>query len=379
VSLGRLALLLVTATQQVEFLQKQDILPTVGTCHQCQGLIHSDYKVKGTKRYWICKDCKLTTSIRYGTVLYNSNMQLNRFVMMIYCFTERNKTYAQTINECCLPSEDYRDCSMSPSSVNKWFTYLRSLCCKDWYENLSKLGGEGFVIEMDESLFGKLKYGRGDPTKRRRAWVFGMVCRKTGRVILWVCPRGQDGKFKRTKAALWPIIQANVLQGTTLYTDGFRGYRKLPTLGYPHKWVDHSKEYVSSEDPDVHTNRIEGVWGTVKRWLPSSGPYNLEEYLQMFQWFEMQKLAGVNPFWRLMELVAKDNSVDSLKEASKNQKKSDSEGEPINELLEATQREELEESEDESDDEEMFWFDCPFCKMIFDCEKSRKKHMQKCQ
>ena len=120
------------------------------------------------------------------------------------------------------------------------------------------------------------------------------------------------------------------------------------------------------------------MWGTVKRWLPSSGPYNLEEYLQMFQWFEMQKLAGVNPFWRLMELIAKDNSVDSLKEAVKNQKKSDSEGEPNNKLIEATQREEVEESEDESDDEEMYWWDCPYCKMIFDSEKSRKKHMMKC-
>jgi transposase-like protein len=79
---------------------------------------------------------------------------------------------------------------------------------------------------MDESMFGKLKYGRGDGRKRR-AWVFGMVCRVTGRVVLWVCPMGKDGKFKRTKAALWPIIQANVLPGTTLYTDGFRGYRKL--------------------------------------------------------------------------------------------------------------------------------------------------------
>ena len=110
VSLGRLTLLLATTAQQVEFLQEQDILPIAGTCHKCHNVIYNNYKEKGTKRYWICPTCKLSTSIRYGTVLYNSNMQLNRFVMMVYCFTERNKTYAQTINECCLPSEDYKDC-----------------------------------------------------------------------------------------------------------------------------------------------------------------------------------------------------------------------------------------------------------------------------
>ena len=175
--------------------------------------------------------------------------------------------------------------TMSPTSINKWFSYFRLLCCKNWIENIEKIGGENCTVEMDESMFGKMKYGRGDGRKRRRAWVFGMVCRESGKSVLWVCPRGKDGKYKRTKSALWPIILANVKLGTMLYTDGFRGYRKLPSLGYRHKWVDHSVEYVSSTDPDVHTNQIEGLWGVVKRRLPSSGPYNLEEYLQLFQWF----------------------------------------------------------------------------------------------
>ena len=42
----------------------------------------------------------LTTTIRLDTVLYNYNMQLKRFVMMAYCFTQQIKTVAQTINEC---------------------------------------------------------------------------------------------------------------------------------------------------------------------------------------------------------------------------------------------------------------------------------------
>ena len=42
----------------------------------------------------------LTTTIRQDTVLYNYKMQLKRFVMMAYCFTQQIKTVAQTINEC---------------------------------------------------------------------------------------------------------------------------------------------------------------------------------------------------------------------------------------------------------------------------------------
>ena len=72
-------------------------------------------------------------------------------------------------------------------------------------------------------------------------------------------------------------LQAFVKPGSMIYSDGFRGYRRLAHLGYEHKWVNHNKEYVSMEG--VHTNRMEGLWGVVKRWLPSLGPYNLEEYL----------------------------------------------------------------------------------------------------
>ena len=94
---------------------------------------------------------------------------------------------------------------------------------------------------------------------------------------------------KRTKKILWPIVQENVVRGTMLYTDGWRAYRKLPTLGYLHRWVDHSKYYVDPNDRSLHTNGIEGLWRTVKRWLPQSGRYNLEQYLNLFLWFHDQE------------------------------------------------------------------------------------------
>ena len=71
------------------------------------------------------------------------------------------------------------------------------------------------IVEMDESLFGKLKYGKGSAAQRRRKWVFGGKCRETGRVFLALCP-----KNKRTKKSLWPIILKNVKIGSVLHTDG---------------------------------------------------------------------------------------------------------------------------------------------------------------
>ena len=381
VSCGRLALMLTSLSRVIEFLQGLNILPTMGICHHCSTSIHGNYKTKGTKAFWLCPSCKFTPTIRQDTVLYNSNMQLKRFVMMAYCFTQQNKTVAQTINECNLPDENYSDNSLSPDTVNRWFNYFRKLCLNDWLENVEKLGGENQIVEIDESMFGKMKFGRGDPSKRRRAWVFGMVCRETGKCVLWICPRDKEGRYKRTKPALWPIIQAFIEIDTMIFSDGFRGYRKLPSLGYKHEWVNHSVEYVRSDNPNIHTNQIEGLWGTVKRWLPSFGPYNLEDYLGLFQWFHNLKLEGKEPFWELMDLIAKDNNVETLK-SSKKQNKADTEGEPIEEFLNETRLEVQNEEDDEnyeSDDEEHYWFDCLFCKRIFPTMNERSTHMAICK
>ena len=61
----------------------------------------------------------------------------------------------------------------------------------------------------------------------------------------------------------------------------------------------------------------------MKRWLPSSGTYNLQEYLQLFQWFQAQKEQEEDPFWRLMDLIAENNCKEKVKEALNNQKKPD--------------------------------------------------------
>lgn len=53
-------------------------------------------------------------------------------------------------------------------------------------------------------MCGKMKYGKGDGRKRRGQWIFGGVSRTSGRFFMGPCPDN-----KRTRKALWPIIQVN--------------------------------------------------------------------------------------------------------------------------------------------------------------------------
>ena len=136
ISVGRLVLMLTTVGEQLMFLMKHDIISDNG-------------------RYWRCKDYAVMTSCRYGTVLYQSKMKIKNWVLLAYCFTERHRTHASTVNEASLPQEGYVDRTLSTRTILRWFRYFRMLCRDDFKKNKSKIGGEGSILEGDESLFGQ--------------------------------------------------------------------------------------------------------------------------------------------------------------------------------------------------------------------------------
>ena len=67
----------------------------------------------------------------------------------------RHRTHASTVNEASLPQEGYVDRTLSTRTILRWFRYFRMLCRDDFKKNKSKIGGEGSILEGDESLFGQ--------------------------------------------------------------------------------------------------------------------------------------------------------------------------------------------------------------------------------
>jgi hypothetical protein len=69
-----------------------------------------------------------------------------------------------------------------------------------------KLGGRGLVVEIDESLFVRVKYNKGKDLRRKQVWVFGMVCRTTNKCFFTIVPN-------RRAETLLPIIYDHCLPG----------------------------------------------------------------------------------------------------------------------------------------------------------------------
>jgi hypothetical protein len=66
-----------------------------------------------------------------------------------------------------------------------------------------------------------------------------------------------------TNKTLLDQVGTNIVPGTPIHSDGWKAYRKLPKLGYPHAWVDHETgEYLVD---GVGTQQIENFWSNFKR------------------------------------------------------------------------------------------------------------------
>ena len=69
-----------------------------------------------------------------------------------------------------------------------------------------------------------------------------------------------------------PWITQVIQQGSTVNTDEYSIYARLPAWGYVHVTVNHSEgEYAWDADGDgvneVHVNTMEGVWSLLRSWL----------------------------------------------------------------------------------------------------------------
>jgi transposase-like protein len=69
-----------------------------------------------------------------------------------------------------------------------------------------------------------------------------------------------------------PLIKAAIAPGTTVFTDEYDIYARLPAWGYTHRTVCHADgEFARDDDGDgfceVHVNTLEGFWSLLRSWL----------------------------------------------------------------------------------------------------------------
>jgi hypothetical protein len=166
----------------------------------------------------------------------------------------------------------------------------------DFIENKSEMiGGEGKVMEIDESKFGKRMNHWGHYVKGQ--WVFGGVERGTGRTFLVAV-------HDRSAETLIRLIKQWILSGTTIISDCWAACSSLHEEGYTHFTVNHSITFVA-QTTGADTNTVESTWKHVKVLLSS---YNREAdcayFLAEYMFRQKCKAEDVDPFCKFIAIVA---------------------------------------------------------------------------
>ena len=113
--------------------------------------------------------------------------------------------------------------------------------------------------------------------------MFGIFERGTGRSWAMCLPN-------RKGTTLLQVIKERVAAGSLICSDEFSSYKRLRTLGFDHRSVNHSEaEYVrlDSDLVSVTTNGIEGFWGNFKVALRNrrgTRRHNLEQFARIRSW-----------------------------------------------------------------------------------------------
>lgn len=186
--------------------------------------------------------------------------------------------------------------------------------------DLPPMGGEGKVVEADETYIGKADMPESDKTRAGKPYRYKSKSHHNKRIVVTLVePGGSARSFhvpSADKATVHKIVRDNIARESRLHTDESKLYVGTNEHFAAHETVNHAdKEYVRKGGesgglvwPDVTTNHAEGYFSVFKRGMKGiyqhCGEKHLHRYLAEFDFrYNTRTALGWNDENRTLEAV----------------------------------------------------------------------------
>jgi transposase-like protein len=241
-------------------------------CGHC-GETERKYATKRPGR-WRCGNpaCRKDYSVTTGMVMESSHVKLHLWLQAFHLASSSKKGF----------SAHQLHRSLGVTYKTAWFMHHRVMeSMREGGLDLP-LGGEGQIVEADETYFGPKKvkatkrtdgseFTKSGKTANKRAIV--SLVERGGRVRSFHVPRAD-------KATVSKIVTDNIHHESRLHTDESRLYFGAEAFFAEHETVNHgAKEYARG---DVHCNSAEGFFGVFKRGMRGTYQHCSEKHLHRY-------------------------------------------------------------------------------------------------
>ena len=246
--------------------------PNGPVCPHCGTTAEGVHRLEGGAHrpgLYQCNGCHGQFSVTIGTLYERSHIPLHKWLLATHLLTSSKKGMSA--------HQLHRMLGITYKSA--WFMAHRIREGMTDNGSSGTMGGNGKVIEADETYYGPKQYthgrkGKQGPGGKRK--VVTLVERKGGARSFHV--ENIDGKTIRK------VLLGNASPKSRLMTDEAGVYPSIGLQFADHKAVMHSAgEYVRG---DVHTNTIEGFFSIFKRGMHGvyqhCGERHLQRYLNEF-------------------------------------------------------------------------------------------------
>ena len=249
------------------------VWPEGPVCPHCGGLDRITKVNGGRPGLKRCGDCKKQFTVKVGTVFESSHVPLHKWFQAAHLLASSKKGI----------SAHQMHRTLKVTYKTAWFMCHRLReAMRDG--ELAPMGGNGNVVEIDETFIGRLE---GQP-KRKAGWGHKNV-------VLSLVERGGKARSFHVEgtriADIAPIIRANLKREATMNTDEAHHYREVGRDFARHDSVNHKEEeYVRYTDEKlangdqykIHTNTAENYYSIFKRGMTGVYQHCSEKHLHRY-------------------------------------------------------------------------------------------------